>query len=284
MTVNDLYRKFLRELSEVYPRGEAAGICSIVFEHFAGITRSAVIKEPARILDAGVVAMMNKHLEALLQHMPVQYITGEAWFCDMQLKVSPAVLIPRPETEELVREVLAFIAQKQNAAVLDIGTGSGCIAIAIKKNAAGASVDAIDISTAALDIARENAAAQKTTIRFRETDILDINSWQALASYDVIVSNPPYIPVSEKQSLHKNVTAYEPHRALFVADAEPLLFYKQIAAIGKGHLQAGGKIFMETHADYAVQVASFFRENGYDAVVLKDMFEKNRMVTATRSR
>lgn len=281
MTLNDVYRKYLHELQRVYTAGEASNITSIIFEYFAGLSKSDVIKDPSRNLDEPLVTQLNESLHELLQHKPVQYVTGEAWFCGMRLKVSRAVLIPRPETEELVMEVTDFIGQ-QNIPVLDIGTGSGCIAIAIKKNKVNAHVTAIDISSDALQIARENAKEQKTVIDFLELDFLDENSWKKLGNYDVIISNPPYIPETEKQLLGKNVTEHEPHTALFVAADEPVIFYKKIATFGKVYLNPGGKIFMETHEDYTNQVAAHFEQQGYEAGIKKDMFEKDRMVVATK--
>jgi release factor glutamine methyltransferase len=188
-------------------------------------------------------------------------------------------LIPRPETEELVMAATNFMHQ-EDLSVLDIGTGSGCIAIAVKKNKGKAQVTAIDISKAALSIARANAMHQQTEIEFLETNFLIENNWKQLHSYDVIISNPPYIPENEKKLLDKNVAEYEPHDALFVAVAEPLIFYKKISAFGKTHLNKSGKIFMETHMDFAGQVAVYFRQEGYNAEILKDMFGKDRIVVA----
>lgn len=281
MTLNDVYRKYLHELQKVYTAGEASNITAIIFEYFAGLSKSDVIKTPSRNLDGQLVSQLNESLQELLQHKPVQYVTGEAWFCKMKLKVSGAVLIPRPETEELVMAATGAIWQ-QNISVLDIGTGSGCISIAIKKTKEHAHITAIDISKDALGIARENAKEQKTDIDFLELDFLDENSWKNLGSYDVIISNPPYVPETEKQLLDKNVTEHEPHTALFVAADQPIVFYKKIATFGKMHLNDGGRIFMETHEDYANQVATHFQQQGYDAVIKKDMFEKERMVISHR--
>ena len=281
MTVNELYRYFLTELEGIYEKNEAANICSMLFENIAGITRPALIKEPDRVLDESTVLRLNSCLEELKDHKPIQYVTSEAWFYKMKLKVSPAVLIPRPETEELADLVISYLKDKPSANLLDIGTGSGCIAIAIKKNLPVVSVIAIDISNDALSVAKENAARVQTGIDFQKVDFLEEKMWGSLPSFDVIVSNPPYIPENEKQLLDKNVTAFEPHTALFVTNERPLIFYEKIAAFGKKHLKENGKIFLETHEDFADEVAALFNDHHYSAVIVNDMNGKQRMVIAT---
>jgi len=282
MTVNEQYRRFLTELGDIYDAPEAANISSMAFESIAGITRSGIIKEPDRILDESISAKLNACLIKLKTHEPVQYVIGESWFYNMKLKVSPAVLIPRPETEELVEAVISYSTGKTDLSILDIGTGSGCIAIALKKNIPLSVVTAIDISVDALNIAKENAAAQKTNINFIQLDFLDEKKWPLLPSFDIIVSNPPYIPAAEKEILNKNVTAFEPHLALFVENNRPLIFYEKIAAFGRMHLKESGKIFMETHEDLAEETAALFNNEYYSGVIKKDMQEKQRMVMATR--
>lgn len=281
MTLNSLYRNYLLQLQSIYQAGEAAEITSIIFQYYTGFSRSDVIKEPSALIDESTKKKLEECLGELLLHRPVQYITGEAWFYKMKLKVSPAVLIPRPETEELVMQALHFI-QTKKCSVLDIGTGSGCIAIAINKNAPLTMVTAIDISNDALEIARENAITQKTFIQFVLLNFLDKHTWTKLQKYDVIISNPPYIPETEIGQLDKNVTEYEPHKALFVPANAPCTFYEKIAEFGIEQLNAGGKIFMETHEKFANEVAVYFREQGYEAVIKKDMFEKERMVIASK--
>lgn len=276
MTLNEVYRRYLAELAVISP-GEAPDITAIIFESFAGLSKSDVIKDPSRLLEQSLVDKLSKSLLELLNHKPVQYVTGEAWFCKMKLKVNESVLIPRPETEELVTAVTKSV--KPGNTVIDIGTGSGCIAIAVKKNMDGY-VTAIDTSAAALNLAAENAATQKAVINFIELDFLNERNWLRLGSYDRIVSNPPYIPENEKERLDKNVTDYEPHLALFVSESDPIIFYKKIAAFGKTHLNTNGKIFMETHEAYAKEVAMHFQQQGYKVEIRKDMFEKERIVIA----
>ena len=282
MTVNELYRSFLAELEQIYERSEAANISSMVFEKIAGITRPGIIKDPTQILDEKISGRLNESLLQLKTHKPVQYVTGEAWFYKMKLKVSPAVLIPRPETEELVDAVIHYLKDKPGAAILDIGTGSGCIAVAIKKNLPDVDVTGIDISDKALMIAKENSVTQQTNINFIQLDFLEEKNWQSLLVFDVIISNPPYIPENEKQKLDKNVTEFEPHLALFVENNRPLIFYEKIGAFGKTHLNETGKIFLETHEHFAEETAALFNDAYYSAEIRKDIYEKQRMVIATR--
>ncbi len=284
MTANELYRFYLKELQKIHPALEAATITALVFESFAGISRSDLIRDPEQLLDPELINLLENSLAELQLKKPVQYVTGEAWFCKMKLKVSPAVLIPRSETEELADAAISFLHGFKLPKVLDIGTGSGCIPIAIKKTVPGAIVAAIDISQEALQVATENAIAEKTNIVFRQMDFLDESSWSELDLYDVIISNPPYIPVSEMAEMDKNITAYEPHTALFVANEQPLVFYEKIAGFGKAHLKENGRIMVEIHEHFSREVAALFNGNGYKVMTKKDFFGKQRMVIATRFR
>ena len=283
MVITDLYRSFLKDLSTLYSNEEASVITSLIFEHFMGIDRAAIIKEPGRLVDEKIIPAINASLEELLAHKPVQYITGEAWFYKIKLKVSPAVLIPRPETEELAELVIHEIKNRPFCKIIDIGTGSGCLAIAIKKEVPSSLLTALDSSGKALDIAKENAAKQFTKIHFIDLDFLDEKSYSRLEKYHVIVSNPPYIPLDEKQTMSENVTGYEPHEALFVNSGQPLLFYEKIVDFAKDHLLEKGMVFLETHEDFADAVGKLFDENLYKTVVKKDLSGKQRMVVATRA-
>ena len=286
MTIKQQYRFFLQQLQHIYNLNEATVITDWVFESLAGIERFDVIKNPDLPLFAAKEEALHIALTDLLKHKPVQYVLGEAWFYNMKLKVNEHVLIPRPETEELVELVLTHVTTNQIAepTILDIGTGSGCIAIALKKNIPIAIVTAIDISGEALLMAKENAINQDTTIQFFQTDFLSDVQWTGLSKYDIIISNPPYIPISEKEKLDTNVTAFEPHQALFVPDKAPLLFYEKIAEFGKTHLKPAGKIFMETHEDYAQKTADLFSSFYNEVTIKKDIFAKERMVVAGSSR
>ncbi|MEO8768866.1 MAG: peptide chain release factor N(5)-glutamine methyltransferase [Ferruginibacter sp.] len=282
MTVNELYRSFLSELSSTHSSHEASNITSMIFEHFAGIDRSSLIKFPDEVLDEEKITAINDSLVALKKNKPVQYIIGEAWFYKMKLKVSAAVLIPRPETEELVEAVIHAVKNKPATKIIDIGTGSGCIAIALKKNIVSSAITAIDISADALNIAKENAANQSAIINFLQSDFLSAENNKGLEKYDVIVSNPPYIPKKELEQMDKNVTAYEPHTALFVENDQPLIFYERIHAFAKDHLNEHGMIFLETHEDLAEAVCKLFDTRMYKTAIKNDLFGKQRMVILTR--
>jgi release factor glutamine methyltransferase len=284
MFLKDLHRKYLNELGEFYPKTESENITRIVFEELADIRRLDIIKDPMQMLPESKMILLNECLVRLKKHEPVQYIIGHEWFYKMKFKVSPAVLIPRPETEELVQEAICYLKEKNNPNVLDIGTGSGCIPVAVKKNVPEAIVTSIDISTDALKIANENAIANEVSVDFKNIDFLNEEARETLAQFDTIISNPPYIPQAEQTTMDKNVVDHEPSIALFVEDNNPLIFYKKIASFAKLHLKKEGKIFMETHENLAHEICNFFQKEGYDAVIKKDICEKDRMVIANLSR
>ncbi len=284
MQLRQLYNFFLDELKPIYGLDETASMANMIFEHFAGANRTVIISQPDKTLKAEEISALENALAQLKKHVPVQYIIGHAWFAGNKFKVSPAVLIPRPETEELVMEAVDFIKTNHKKTVLDIGSGSGCIPISIKKKLPHTKVTSVDISAAAIQIAEENAKENDSSINFLQIDFLDSKNWDSLPQYDVIISNPPYIPEKEKALLDANVTEHEPHLALFVPDNDALIFYEKIAAFGLKHLAKGGKIFMETHEAFTQDVAAHFTQQGYDAIVKKDFFGKNRMVVASRFR
>ena len=282
MFLKEFHRFFLNELKLVYEAQEASAITNMIFESLADINRQTIVTQPDYPITLPLQQKLETALKRLKQMEPVQYVIGYAWFGNLRFKVSPAVLIPRPETEELVNEVLAYLKTKPSPKLLDIGTGSGCIPISIKNKLPDAVITAIDVSEEALNVARENAAALSADIHFMQLNFLDEGSWENLDLFDAIVSNPPYIPAIETDSLDNNVTAFEPHLALFVPDDKRFIFYESIATFGLKHLNAGGYIFMETHADFAKEVQDIFIALGYDASIKKDFYENERMVIATR--
>jgi release factor glutamine methyltransferase len=197
------------------------------------------------------------------------------------------VLIPRPETEELVEWIIEDRKKEKHEnqlSIADIGTGSGCIAIALKKKLSAAHITAIDVSKEALTTAKENAIDNDAKIDFIQLDFLDESSWKGLQQFDIIVSNPPYIPVNEKEKLDKNVTLFEPHTALFVPDHSPLLFYEKIALFAKKHLKKDGKIYAETHEEFANATAHIFSKQFQEVKLKQDLLGKNRMIKATHFR
>jgi release factor glutamine methyltransferase len=282
MNSKELYRSFLVELQTVYDLNEATVITDWVFESIAGIKKADLIKNPLQQIPAAIVKKLTEKKEELLQNKPVQYVMGTTTFYNMQLQVSNKVLIPRPETEEMTNHIInTYRFEQKQLSVLDIGTGSGCIAIAIKKNLPSSKVIALDVSEDALDIARANAISNKTNIQCTLFDFLDESRWPELLLFDVIVSNPPYIPLNEKEKMAKNVVDYEPHNALFVPDNNPMLFYEKIARFGRSHLNYNGKVYMETHEDYAKEVAALFAASYQQVITKKDLFGKERMIIAS---
>lgn len=279
MTTKEVYRDFLLQVQTIYSASEASIITDIIFES-VNIHKTDVIKNPQQAISETANQLINNRLQQLLQHKPIQYVLGEAWFYNMKFKVNEHVLIPRPETEELVEWVLSVCSRESGVgSILDIGTGSGCIATALKKNLTGSNVTAIDVSHDALKTAAENALHNHATIDFIQIDFLQSSEWNKLGMFDIIVSNPPYIPLNEKETMSRHVTQYEPSTALFVPDEDPLLFYEKIAAFGKDHLNYDGKIFVETHESLAQKTAAVFKTAKYTYIdVKKDLFGKERMI------
>jgi release factor glutamine methyltransferase len=282
MMLKDLYRNFLVQLQKIYSLSEATAITDWVFEKMASLKRTDILKNPEKRISPAANELIQNALQDLLRNKPVQYILQEAWFYHMKIKVNEQVLIPRPETEELVEQLIIDRKSKlTDPAILDIGTGSGCIPIAIKKNLPASKLTAIDISKGALALAAENAALHNAHIQFNEIDFLNEANWPGLGLFDIIICNPPYIPINEKEKLDKNVTAFEPHLALFVPDRSPLIFYEKIAAFGRDHLLPNGKIYLETHEDYAKETAALFRGIYQTVMIKKDMYGKERMIIIT---
>jgi len=284
MNLSTFYRNFIRDLQQIYSAHEAANITAMCFEKIAGITKSDVIKNPDLNLSEINIKNLETSLSELLLHKPVQYVLGEAWFYKLKFKVDEHVLIPRPETEELVNEINDFIKESCFKKIIDIGTGSGCIPIAIKKTFPETIVTAIDIDENAITVAKENASMIQTEINFFQINFLDPANWNLFEKFDVIISNPPYIPFSEKEMMDKNVINYEPHLALFVPNEKPLVFYEAIALFSKTHLAENGKIFMEVHENLAKEVSDLFSQHEFKTEIKKDIFEKERMVMATHYR
>jgi len=287
MTIKEYYRHYLRKLQTIYDLDEASVMAGWVFEADAGLKRSDILKDPNLSLHSDTIAKLNYSLHRLLLHEPVQYILGETWFCNLRFKVNKHVLIPRPETEELVEWIIEDAKKENNEqhlSILDIGTGSGCIAITLKKKLPAANIAALDVSKEALTTARENAIDNDVKIDFIQRDFLDESSWEGLQQFDIIVSNPPYIPVNEKEKLNKNVALFEPHTALFVPDHSPLLFYEKIALFAKKHLKEDGRIYAETHEEFANATAHVFSKQFQEVELKHDLLGKNRMVKATHFR
>lgn len=223
--------------------------------------------------------------ERLVLHEPVQYVLNQSWFCNLKFYVDKNVLIPRPETEELVEWIITNCKfPVDELRILDIGTGSGCIPISLKRRIRKADVWAIDISEAALEVAKRNATTLGTAVNFLALDILNEKQWSQLPQFDIIVSNPPYIPEKDKGQMHPNVLKYEPGTALFVPDDDPLLFYNAITRFAKQHLTKDGLLYFEIHEDLGKATTDMLLAEGFTPALKKDMQEKDRMVRSGLSK
>ena len=284
MTTERAYNDFLERLKPVYEKQEALNIADWVFENATGLKKWERRVRKYDELNEEAERQIKSYLHELLQHKPVQYVLQEAWFYKMKFFVNEDVLIPRPETEELVRWIVEDVREQMpgirdnELRVLDIGTGSGCIAISLKMELPGAGITGIDISVKALSVAKKNADVLQTQIDFLQFNFLDESLWSILGMYDVIVSNPPYVPEIEKEKLAKNVTAFEPTLALFVPNNDPFIFYEKIASFGQSHLEENGKIFVEIHEDYSREVKQIFTKYHFKTEIKEDIYGKKRMI------
>ncbi len=280
-TIFHLSQYARQALKDSYPEHEIQSICRIIYMDILHFTNIDIHIKKNEILDESFINKFHSIIQRLQLGEPLQYILGSTLFAGLTFKVNRSTLIPRPETEELIRWVTDNLHPGMRA--LDIGTGTGCIAIALSHNCPQAQVYAIDIAGDTLDTARENARTNGTDISFMQRDILhyDDYTWE---DFDIIVSNPPYIRECEKKEMHRNVLDYEPARALFVKDDDPLLFYRTIAAFGQLHLQPGGLLFFEINEAFGKETVDLLDKQGYQDIELKkDFYGKERMIKATKA-
>ncbi|MES2330464.1 MAG: peptide chain release factor N(5)-glutamine methyltransferase [Bacteroidota bacterium] len=279
MTIQEAQQTALMQLKKLYAEREAVNITDWVMEHITGKKRIDRLLDKQAIFAGSQIAKLDSILEELATNKPVQYVLEEAWFAGMRFFVNEYVLIPRPETEELV-EWIALESQKlkvKSQKILDIGTGSGCIPIALRKKMPGCSVISIDVSEDALEVARKNADSLQADIDLLHFDFLNESNWGQLPVVDLIVSNPPYIKQSEHSSMAKNVLDFEPSIALFVPDEDALVFYRKIAAFSKTHLSPNGSIFLEINEALGNEIIDLYESFGYAVELRKDMQGKDRM-------
>jgi release factor glutamine methyltransferase len=282
-TIKKIIHDLKKDLSGLYEEREIDQMAAILFRHFTGWNRAEMVVRGEERAEDVLVEKISTAVEELKSFRPIQYIIGMTSFRDLELIVRPGVLIPRPETEELVGLVIAENShlQLQEFSVLDIGTGSGCIAIALKKMFSYARVDALDISPEALGIAAGNAELNNTEVRFIELDILNEKASGTLPGYQLIVSNPPYVTGSERREMKANVTVYEPPEALFVPDDDPLLFYRAIGIFAIRHLVRPGNLYFEINERFGPEVKKMMLSLGFDrAEVIRDLSGKDRFVRA----
>lgn len=311
MTWQEKYQQLLQALTAVHETSEAEVMAELVIEHVAKNKLNQLKQEEVTIEETHQV---DRILQQLLTHRPLQYVLNEAWFYGLRFEVNESVLIPRPETEELVdwivREVKSgkwkveseeksTIVEVRNTkyevrteasayleprtsylSILDIGTGSGCIPIAIKKNLTETEVSAIDVCSDALYTATTNGVNNETDINFQLLDFLDEGKWSELTKYDIIVSNPPYIKTTEANIMSKHVLDFEPHKALFVPDEDALLFYRKIADFALQHLQPNGAVYVEINQQLGKETVELFQQKGFTVELRKDMSGNERMIKA----
>ncbi|HYE56841.1 MAG TPA: peptide chain release factor N(5)-glutamine methyltransferase [Chitinophagaceae bacterium] len=281
MTIHEAQQRLLFQLYDIYDDREAASIADWVMEHLTGWKKIDRILHKKVPLSQPKLEELESITTQLMQHRPVHYILHQAWFYGMKLYVDENVLIPRPETEELVDWAInswQLLARSNSPQILDVGTGSGCIPIALKKKLPQAKVSACDISEGALKVAAKNASEQGTEIALMQLDFLDKQERDKLAMFDVIVSNPPYISVQERSEIDKHVVEYEPHTALFVPDDDSLVFYEHLADFGLTHLHPHGFMMMEIHYLKGEAVKQLFEAKGYSVELKQDMQGKDRMI------
>ncbi len=272
---------YVKSLGSIYDEQEAESISLMVFEHLMGLKRIQVLTEHSLINQSDII-ILSDFLNQLMKHEPVQYVLGETSFYNLQFIVNQNVLIPRPETEELVDLILKdHKAMDQVIRVADIGTGSGCIPIALKRNRELWLLDGFDISKGALEVARTNAYLNYAEVNFQEEDLFQFNSANYLNAFDIIVSNPPYVLDSEKADMETRVKDFEPAVALFVKDCDPLIYYHQIILLSEKILKPGGQLYFEINPKYAQQLVNVLSIAKFENIeVIKDMHGKERMIKA----
>jgi release factor glutamine methyltransferase len=282
MTILEVTRRLTAALGGIYPEPEAAAIAGQVVEHYLNLSPLQRRMQATMPVPGELEHVFEAAQARLLRHEPLQYVLGTTYFAGLDLEVTPATLIPRPETEELVARIIREQKNAPQLSILDIGTGSGCIPIALSQALPTARVLGLDISAQALAVARRNAARYAPSVEFEQVDILQAAPTQiAPHSLAVLVSNPPYVLESERTQMRPNVLLYEPATALFVPTNDPLLFYRRIAELGQELLRPGGTIYFEINEQYAAAVLVLLAERGYaGGQIGQDMFGKDRMVSA----
>ena len=274
-STQSLKHYLMTQLLSIYDERESANIVAELFREYLGWNRTDMVLQASRRLSESEILRFHIALKKLMAFEPLQYIIGHTTFCGRKLEVNPSVLIPRPETEELVNHILSG-NKRTSPYILDIGTGCGCIAIALKFSLPNAHVEAIDISEEALKTAAVNARGSGTEIHFNHKNIL---TESLSATYDIIVSNPPYSPLQERDARHAHVVKYEPYEALFVEDSDPLIFYRRIFRLSRKHLSPTGELWCEIHQSKRPELEELlYTEGDVNWRFLKDLQGKDRMV------
>lgn len=277
MRIRKYRNHFIETLTPLYDSGEAESFFYLILEDQKQLKRIDLALQPEAVFSKEEVAIWNEILEKLKQYIPIQYIIGKTFFFGLEFKVNENVLIPRPETEELVDWIIKNNPQNTELKILDIGTGSGCIAISLAKNLPKATVSAIDVSENALATALKNAKRNNVNVEFLLQNILETDDLNQ--QFDLIVSNPPYVRNLEKEEIKQNVLDHEPHLALFVDDYDALIFYKKITELAKKNLTQNGQLYFEINQYLGKEMMDLLEQNGFQQMELrKDIYGNNRMV------
>jgi release factor glutamine methyltransferase len=272
-----------KELSGIYSKAETESLIFLIYEHLKGYSRTRFLLAGDEILSQQEQTQLDEIVERLKDHEPIQYILGTTEFYGLPFYAVPEVLIPRPETEELVQWIIQD-NQYASPTILDMGTGTGCIAISLRKNIPESTVLACDISPVCIETARRNASLNDAPVSVFEFDILNQKPEFSFPELDIVVSNPPYIRLLEKSKMGKNVLDFEPELALFVPDENPLIFYERIADFGLNQLKNHGKLYFEINEALGYECSEMLRSKAYTAIVLKkDIHGKDRMISAVKS-
>lgn len=283
MTLAEALNFYNQRLVAVTDAAEASAMTTLLLEHVLQLDRNQFTKHQKEILSAAQLEQLSKLSKRALTGEPLQYVLGEAWFCGLRLMVDPRVLIPRPETEELVEWIITNCRfPVSSLQVLDMGTGSGCIALALKRRIRKAQVMAADVNLDALAVASHNAQQLGIDIQLAQADLLNPSGWNHLPVADIIVSNPPYISDAEKSAMSSTVLDHEPHLALFAPGPDPLIFYRQLVLVAEQKLKPKGQLFAELNATQAQPIAALFQAANFKVTIKKDMQEKERMLRAWR--
>jgi len=283
LRVLEFKKQFHDFLKDEFPETEINSFFIILIENYLGLSRLEFALNPEKKLTLDEFQKLNTAMLKLKEHEPLQYILGETEFFGLKFKVDPNTLIPRPETEELVSWILADIEKEKTISqlhILDIGTGSGCIAISLAKNLPKSTVFALDVSSEALQIASENARLNKVFVNFSKTDIL--NTETLPGNFNIIVSNPPYVRELEKAEMHRNVLENEPHLALYVSNEDPLIFYRKITSLAKNNLTVGGHLYVEINQYLSKETEDLMKKEGFITTLKKDIFGNFRMLKGVK--
>lgn len=281
MTIRDAKQAIIAAIEPIYDNREAVNIATMLMEELTSLSKMDQFLQKQSTLSKETIIELNNAIERLSKGEPIQYIIGKAWFMELAFVVNSHTLIPRPETEELVNALIKYLkaSDYKNVQILEIGSGSGCIPIAIAKYYPNASITSVDISPDALEVAKINAHQNGVIINWKQLNFLAIQEWDKLGQFDIIISNPPYIRKAEAATMHTNVLAFEPYTALFVEDNDPLIFYKAIFEFCENHLTKKGAVFLEINENLGKETAALFNPS-YRVEINKDMEGKERMIMA----